>query len=147
METFYNELFEYNREMNQKLIAVFNHHSDKISEKAIKWMNHILNAHHLWNNRIERQGEDYGVWQVHPPGYLKDINLKNFERSITILKMGNFERQIDYLNSSGRAYANSVKDIMFHVINHSTYHRGQIAKGFRVSGLDPLVTDYIAFKR
>ncbi|QLH28398.1 MAG: hypothetical protein HWD63_02710 [Candidatus Parvibacillus calidus] len=39
-----------------------------------------------------------------------------------------------------------MKDIIFHIINHSTYHRGQIAMEFRQSGLEPLNTDYIFYK-
>ncbi|WP_209331385.1 DinB family protein [Lunatimonas salinarum] len=34
-----------------------------------------------------------------------------------------------------------------HIVNHSTYHRGQIATLFRESGLQPVVTDYIMLKR
>jgi len=146
-EAFYKELFEYNSAMNQKLILVFNQHPDKISEKSIKWLNHVLNAHHLWNNRVDRQEDDYGVWQVHSPGDLRDIDLKNLERSNFILAAKTYECHVNYVNSMGKAYTNSVKDILFHVINHSTYHRGQIAADFRANGIDPVLTDYIAFKR
>jgi len=147
MELFYKDLFEYNHAMNQKLIEAFNKHSDKISENSVKWMNHVLNAHQVWNNRIDKQEESYSVWQIHSLGYLKEIDQKNFERSGVILKAGNFTQEINYVNSQGKAFKNSVKDILFHVINHSTYHRGQIASDFRQSGLAPEVTDYIFYKR
>jgi uncharacterized damage-inducible protein DinB len=45
------------------------------------------------------------------------------------------------------AFSNDIKSIIFHVINHSTYHRGQIASEFKQNGLDPMVTDYILYKR
>lgn len=147
METIYQELFEYNYQMNQKLIQAFVEHSDKVSEKSVKWFNHILNAHHLWNNRIDKQREDYGVWQIHSLGYLADINLTNYNWTKEILKNTDLNKTINYVNSQGKAYTNIVKDILLHVVNHSTYHRGQIAADFRDTGLEPINTDYIAFKR
>jgi uncharacterized damage-inducible protein DinB len=39
-------------------------------------------------------------------------------------------------------------DVMVrHVVNHSTYHRGQIAAFIRQFGIKPPQTDYIAFAR
>ena len=54
---------------------------------------------------------------------------------------------VHYTNTNGQAFDNSVRDILFNVINHSTYHRGQIAREFREYGPEPLVTDYIFYKR
>jgi uncharacterized damage-inducible protein DinB len=44
-------------------------------------------------------------------------------------------------------FTNTIKDILFHIINHSTNHRGQIAVDFRNNGLEPLVLDYVFYKR
>jgi len=57
------------------------------------------------------------------------------------------EDTIEYKNSSGRVFHNRVQDVIFHVANHSTYHRGQMAAEFKQSGLNPLVTDFIVYKR
>ena len=39
-------------------------------------------------------------------------------------------------------------DVMItHVVNHATYHRGQIATMFRQLGLKPIGTDFITFAR
>lgn len=40
-----------------------------------------------------------------------------------------------------------IKDIMFHIVNHSTYHRAQIATELKDHGIEPLKTDYILYKR
>ena len=71
----------------------------------------------------------------------------NHEQSLQILDNVDLDKMIHYNNTKGEASVNSVRDILFHVINHSTYHRGQIATEFRQNGLDPLVTDYIYYKR
>jgi uncharacterized damage-inducible protein DinB len=47
----------------------------------------------------------------------------------------------------GDTYTNSVQEILFHIINHSTYHRGQIMAQLRESGLEAISTDYIFYKR
>ncbi|MCH7396746.1 hypothetical protein MM236_02050 [Belliella sp. DSM 107340] len=58
-----------------------------------------------------------------------------------------FNITADYSNSKGQKYSSSVRDILFHIINHSTYHRSQIASELKNQGIEPLITDYIFFKR
>lgn len=147
MKTFYKELFEYNHHMNQKVIQSFVQHSDKASEKAVKLINHILNAHQIWNNRIDPKEDVSSVWQIHSLGKLKEMDTYNFERSIEILEETKSDTELEYTNTRGLTFKNKVKDVLFHVINHSTYHRAQIASDFKESGIVPEVTDYIVYKR
>jgi len=51
------------------------------------------------------------------------------------------------LEYEGEKLANNIKDIVVHVINHSTYHRAQIALLVRQSGGEPAKTDYIVYQR
>lgn len=147
MKTFFKELFEYNHHMNQKVIQSFIQHSDKASEKSVKLINHLLNAHQIWNNRIDPKEDVSSVWQIHSLGKLKEMDTYNFERSLEILEKTDLSAELDYTNTRGLVYKNQVKDVLFHVINHSTYHRAQIASDFKESGITPEVTDYIVYKR
>jgi len=54
---------------------------------------------------------------------------------------------IAYKNFKGDSFENRVEDILTHVINHSTYHRGQIIA--QLKGQLPSLpsTDYILFIR
>ena len=55
---------------------------------------------------------------------------------------------VTYKNLAGNQYTNSVKEIVHHVMNHSTYHRGQLITMLRQAGVTQLpATDYIAFLR
>lgn len=146
MKQFFKELFEYSHHFNQKLGDVFVESPDKTSEKAVKFYNHILNAHQIWNNRIEPQQTVFAVWEIHPVKNCKDIDKANYEHSLLILDKFDLNDKISY-NAKGQTFTNSIRDILFHAINHSTYHRGQIATDFRQNGLAPLVTDYIFYKR
>lgn len=147
MKTFFRELFEYNHHMNEKVISSFIHHSDKASERSVKLINHILNSHRIWNNRIRKTEEDFGVWQVHSLGFLKDLNQVNFESSLEILNTVDLSAKLEYVNTKGVAYTNTVQDVLFHLINHGTYHRAQIASDFKQAGIEPEVTDFIVYKR
>lgn len=147
MKQFFKELFEYSHHFNQKLADVFNDNQDKTSEKAVKLYNHILNAHQIWNNRIDPKQTTFGVWELHAAQDLKSIDKANYEQTLQILDTFDLNEIISYSNSKGQGFSNNIRDILFHVINHSTYHRGQIATEFKQHGLDPLVTDYIFYKR
>ncbi|MBP6154328.1 MAG: hypothetical protein KA457_05885 [Chitinophagales bacterium] len=147
MKQFFKELFEYGHQFNQKLFDVFNANPDKTSEKSVKLFNHILNAHQIWNNRINLKNPTFGVWELHAVSDLKTIDQINYEQTLHILDKFDLTETINYANSKGQTFNNSIRDIFFHVINHSTYHKGQIATEFKQNGLDPLVTDYIFYKR
>ncbi|WP_143961353.1 DinB family protein [Litoribacter populi] len=147
MKQFFKELFEYGHHFNQKLGDLFNDNLDKTSEKAVKFYSHILNAHQIWNNRIDPKPSVFGVWDIHPIQDCKNIDKMNFEHSLLILDKSDLDGIVQYTNTKGQTFSNSIRDILFHVINHSTYHRGQIATEFRQNGLDPLITDYIFYKR
>lgn len=147
MKPFYKELFEYSHHFNQKLASIFDESPTKTSEKSVKLFNHVLNAHQIWNNRIEFKQTAFGVWELHNTQDLKNIDKTNYEQTLQILDKFDLNETVNYSNSKGQAFSNSIRDILFHIINHSTYHRGQIATEFKIQGLDPLVTDYIFFKR
>ncbi|KAA9035691.1 damage-inducible protein DinB [Ginsengibacter hankyongi] len=147
MKDLFKELFEYSHHFNQKLSDVFTDNPDKTSEKAVKLFNHILNAHQIWNNRIEPKQTTFGVWELHAIEHLKNIDQTNYEQTLQILDTIDLNETINYLNSKGQPFSNRARDIFFHVINHSTYHRAQIATEFKQHGLDPLVTDYIVYKQ
>jgi uncharacterized damage-inducible protein DinB len=52
-----------------------------------------------------------------------------------------------YKDLKGKAHKTPVGDILVHVMNHGTYHRGQIATCLRERGVDPARTDYIVYSR
>jgi len=147
VKAFIKDLLEYSHHYNQELAKAIIANPGSVSEKAIKLFNHILNAHQVWNSRIEPNQAPFGVWEIHQTQSLEEIDRSNFENSLLILEKFNLDASIHYTNTQGQAFSNSIRDILFHVINHSTYHRGQIASEFRQHGPGPLVTDYIVYKR
>lgn len=52
---------------------------------------------------------------------------------------------VRYRNTKGEEYAQPLGDLMRHVVNHSSYHRGQAATQLRQLGEVPPGTDLILF--
>lgn len=50
-----------------------------------------------------------------------------------------------YIN--GTAGSHRLSDLLTHVVNHSTYHRGQAATMLRQVGATPPSTDFVVFRR
>lgn len=147
MKAFFNSLFDYNFHCNKKLIATFST-IDAVPERGLVLFSHVLNAHHIWNSRIRERKPEFEVWQVHEVKALEDIHYENQRNSFEITSSTeDFEKRIDYENTEGRLFTNTLQDMLFHIINHSANHRGQIAMYFRENGLEPLISDYIHYKR
>lgn len=80
----------------------------------------------------ERQFNDvYSAWDAYLRAHTQDELL----------------RTVNYVNSKGDAFSNTVSDIVTHVVIHSEHHRGQIASTVRELGGQPAVTDYIQYVR
>lgn len=142
----FQDLFKYSHHVNQKLIAVLSGNRTKLSERTVQLINHLLNAHQIWNARISQEMV-LGVWQLNAWEDLQGIDQKNYLKSLQILEEIDLEQMVFYKNSSGSKFSDKAKDILFHIINHSTYHRAQIAILMREQGIEPINTDYIFYKR
>jgi uncharacterized damage-inducible protein DinB len=121
---------------------------DKVPDNCIRLFSHILNAHHIWNQRLLGNTSDFGVWDLHKVEMWEDIHYDNQRSTFEIVsKTDAFENRVEYTNSEGKVFTNEVKDILFHIINHSTHHRGQMMSAFRDAGRTPEPLDYIFYKR
>ena len=147
MKSFFQNSFEYTKHCNQQIIDALIAHPTLFKEKINILTSHTLNAHHIWNHRILGTLPTFSVWQELGLEQLQCINTENFEKSIQILHQKELDENISYTNSKGQAFTNTVTDILFHIINHSTYHRGQIISLLKEEGLPPVITDYIFYKR
>jgi uncharacterized damage-inducible protein DinB len=58
-----------------------------------------------------------------------------------------FDRIIQYRNSEGEIFKNTVSELVQHVVNHGTYHRGNLSAMLRQLNSQTVATDYIYFLR
>lgn len=145
MKEFFEKLLNYNHYSNQQICDLFKANEEALTDKATLLFSHTLNAHDIWNCRIKGETPVFGVWDIHPLEKLKMLNENNYKGSLLILGKYNLEETIHYVNSMGKAYDKQVQDILFHIINHSTYHRAQIATDLKNAGIAPVATDYIFY--
>ena len=147
MKAFFNQLLDYNFYCNKCLIEKCLK-LDKVPQKSIELFSHILLDHQTWNKRLLKQDYDSNVWQIQPIEDWENMHYDNQRATFEIItNTENFEKRIDYKTPEGRIFANELKDILFHIINHSTHHRGQILADFRANNLEPEHLDYISYKR
>lgn len=147
MKIFFNQLLDYNFYCNKKLIELSST-TDEIPTKSVELFSHILNEHHIWNARILGKPSELDAWQMHAKEDWGDIHYENQRSTFDITSNADdFELRIDYENSEGRLFTNTLQDILFHIINHSTNHRGQIMTDLRQHDIEPIALDYVFYKR
>ncbi|WP_188051464.1 DinB family protein [Flavobacterium sp. GP15] len=146
MKEEFKELFEYNYHFNEKLIKIISENTQSVSAKIFKLLNHLINAQQIWNARIKNEKE-FEVWQINNWNIIENINKENYSKTLNIINEIDIDNIIEYTNSKEIKFSNKIKDILFHIINHSTYHRAQIATELKICGIEPINTDYIFYKR
>ena len=146
MKAFLKDIYGYQHLLNQKLLDLFIEHPEKISDKSIYLFSHSLNAQLIWNSRILDRSF-IGLREVYTVAECKTLEETHYEESLKILNDYDLDNMISYQNTKGEIFTNSVQEILFHASNHYTHHRGQIIADLRASGIEPIITDYIYYKR
>ena len=146
MKVFFKDIFDYHHQVNTKLINLFLENPGKILGRAIFLLSHSINAQQVWNARILKT-DAVGVNDLHTIKVCKAMNEENHKNTLSILEQFNFDDKIEYKTSHGQPFVNSVQEILFHVANHFSHHRGQIMSDLRQNGIEPFISDYIYYKR
>jgi uncharacterized damage-inducible protein DinB len=118
--------------------------------RALTLFAHVLGAEAVWLARIAGRRPDVAVWptlSLEETAQLAARNARDFDALVSSLDSDDPERTIDYRNSAGREFRDTIDDILLHVALHGAYHRGQVSLVVRVGGGEPAPTDYIAFVR
>jgi|ERR1035437_4605427 uncharacterized damage-inducible protein DinB len=118
-----------------------------------KTLYHIWDAQGIWTIRLK--GETVLDWpSKNFKGTTKEAieNFLNSSREFATLVKGFdegiFHNSIQYKKMEGKEFINSMADIVMHVMNHSTFHRGQLISMFREVGITKIPsTDFIAYCR
>jgi uncharacterized damage-inducible protein DinB len=124
--------------------------TNRLIPEAVKLLSHLISSQFVWLSRVADVKTDVLVWDNFPIDECISKSSEITSEWINLIegKNNNFlERRIKYQNSKGENFENSLKDILTHLINHSTYHRAQIAQLVKRAGGIPAVTDYIVYQR
>lgn len=63
------------------------------------------------------------------------------------LRESDLQEELRYTASDGTRYVSTIGEVLAHAFNHSTYHRGQVARLVHELGGQRASTDHIAFTR
>lgn len=63
------------------------------------------------------------------------------------LEESDVDRAVDYRNFAGEPHTSTIGQILRHVVNHASYHRGQVTTMMRQLGAAPPSTDLIRWYR
>jgi uncharacterized damage-inducible protein DinB len=112
---------------------------------------HLYGAQDIWLSRLAGNSPaEFPKAAEIPSRDVLDALLSTSDRLVEIAARPEdaLQQVIAYTNLSGDSFSNTVADILMHVVNHGTYHRGQIIAQLRQLGHEQLFsTDYIAFTR
>lgn len=147
MKEFYQEFFEYNYRVNKELALRFKSYDYDLGEEIVRLANHMLNAQQIWIARINQRETLSSPWIDFPLATFEERNQELFDAALKVIGAYELEGMISYRNFAGQKFENKVMDVLTHLVNHSTYHRGQIALLMRAGGFEPVKSDYIYFKK
>lgn len=145
MQALFQDIYEYHHHFNLKVIDQLREISADLPDKTIPLMSHIIFSHQVWNRRILDQ--PILSWEEKDLNKLIEIEKVNHQETLQIIERHQPDEHISYVNSKEEQFENTVRDILLHVANHTTHHRGQIIATIRQCGHAPIVTDYIFYKR
>lgn len=143
---FFEDLFEQNLYFNGQIISALETNQGAPLKKCIHLVGHLLNAHVIWNSRINSIDFEVKPWSPRVLDELSQLNKDCHDVSIQILRENSLDASVEYATQTGKVFCHKVNELLFQIVNHSTYHRGQIAVEFRRLGVEPLFTDYIYYK-
>lgn len=146
MKEFFKEIFEYHHHFNRLLIEQLALHETALPKRTYPLFCHVLNASQVWNSRI-LSTRPLGVHELHTCNDCMLVNNEILNGVLEIVEHRDLMESIAYVNTAGKSFSNTIRDILFHSANHATHHKGQVISDFRLSGIEPLVTDYIFYKR
>lgn len=104
--------------------------ADPLPERALFLFSHISSANTIWLNRLKEESIGSSLFQertLPECGQLLIENNKNWLAYLSQISNDELDRVIQFdfpLDGTVRAIAK--KDAVFHLTNHSSYHRGQI---------------------
>ena len=146
----FRSLFRYTRWANDRVLRAMQA-ADPAPKRAVELLSHLLRAQDVWFGRIEKTDHaTLDLWVDESLAACAERAEASAQRWQTVLDgraATDLDQPVAYTNSKGTHFETPLRDLLSHVVNHSTHHRAQIALVLREAGIAPPATDYIFFVR
>lgn len=150
MKKYFLDLFEYNNWANDKILLKLQNITFQFNGiNPFSLLSHIVAVQDEWLERVKgTKSHNIYIWEEYSIQEIEILSLnshKNWIRFISNFKEDDFKALCKYKDSKQKKKSKAYQDIFQHVINHSTYHRGQINQILRMNGIEPVVIDFIYY--
>lgn len=113
---------------------------------------HLVAAEWVWLRRwLGESPSETPLWarEADVPALRLELGAVESERAryLTRLTAIDLTRVLSYRNLAGEPHADALSGLLRHVVNHSTYHRGQVTTLVRQAGHTPPDTDLVIYLR
>jgi uncharacterized damage-inducible protein DinB len=154
------DLYAYNRWANRRVLDAAARLSPEQLSRDLgssfpsvrETLAHVLAAEWVWLTRWRGSS---------PPGLPESWDLSSLEvvraqwaeveadqrAFVEGLDEAALDRVVAYRDTRGTPYENPLGQLLRHVVNHSTYHRGQVITMLRQLGAEAVATDYVVYLR
>jgi len=142
------ELFHYNDWANRRIVVALKENS---SERATQILAHLVTTEHEYFERL--YGKDSTGFDFFPDltvaecGEVAKTTAERYEKLLRGFDEEGLDIVARYRTSEGKRVENTYREILSHIVIHSSIHRGNIMLKLRESGFAPPVIDYIIYLR
>jgi len=142
------ELFNYNDWANRRILTAL---KENYSEKSHEIFAHLLITEQEYFARLYgKDSTGFDFWQnlsLEECGTLARETAERYEKLIRRFDEEGLDMRAVYATSEGVPYENTFREMLTHVVFHSSIHRGNIMLKMREDGFTPPKIDYIIYLR
>ncbi|HEY0674446.1 MAG TPA: DinB family protein [Longimicrobiales bacterium] len=154
------ELYAFNRWANARMMSAIDQLTPEEFSRDLKNSHpsvrdtvlHIMSSEWVWLARwlgtsptgIPDEWQAYNLAQINTEwGALQSAQSAFVDQ----LRDHDLDRVVAYRNLKGEDHSNALWQLLRHMVNHSSYHRGQITTLLRQLGHTPVATDLVLYFR
>jgi uncharacterized damage-inducible protein DinB len=158
----FRHLADYNHWANRRLYAAALEMPDELYRRPTGvffgslhgTLNHLLLADRIWLKRLTGEGEHPDRLNAILFEHRKDLVRARMAEDARLIKVvggytdAGLGEAVSYQTTSGKAYQQPLADILLHLFNHQTHHRGQAHACCSIlTGNEPPSLDLLQFQR
>jgi uncharacterized damage-inducible protein DinB len=136
MKNKFPKQFEFEYWSNGTILKALRSLKEK-DERALFLFSHLLSSHCMWLSRVNKTGFTCTLFQERTLDECEQLmkeNLEGWKKYLSDKSATDLEQTIEFMvawetNPTKRKI--SIEDALVHLINHSSYHRGQIIAGIK----------------
>jgi len=141
-------LFSYNDWANRRIVTAL---KDSPSKKSLEILAHLLITEQEYFERLYgKDSTGFDFWQdlsLEECGNLAREIAEKYEKLIRRFEEEGLDLRAEYRTSEGVWHENTFRELLTHVVFHSSIHRGNIILKMREEGFTPPKIDYIIYLR